>query len=154
MVELEELERFQLAKSLIQSGMRLSIVRVLTNISTRTLRKWWHDIHGVKPPNGKLPESVLSFIRDRDMAAKLSAFVCLYKKLYKNNFSLKNFFATWRGFQDICGQLDINAAYYAIRDVNEWAVVLSKCRICGASFLYDAGSKNTNRCPFCNTKVL
>lgn len=82
MVEIAELEHLRLAYDLIQAGLRLSIVRGMTGIGTRTLRQWWWDVHGVKPSNGKLPESVLSFIKDKDSAAKLSAFAALHKRLH------------------------------------------------------------------------
>ena len=72
MVGLCELENMQLAQQLIRARLRLSVIRALTDVSTLTLRQWWHDIHGVRPANGKLPETVLSFIKDVEMAARLS----------------------------------------------------------------------------------
>jgi hypothetical protein len=155
MVDLAELQKLHLAHALIQAGLRLSIVRGLTRIGTRTLRQWWKDIHGAKPSNGKLPESVLSFIKDKDSAVKLSAFVAVYKRLnYGIVISPENLLATWREFLRICGTIDINAAYFAVRDVKVGIVVFSRCDQCNAGFIYDAGSRYTDRCPFCGTKIV
>ncbi len=155
MVALSELESLQLAHDLIRSGLRLSIVRGLTSIGTRTLRQWWKDIHGAKPSNGKLPESVLSFIKDKESAAKLSAFVAVYKRLNHGIvLSPENLLTTWREFLRICGPIDINAAYFAVRDVKVGIVVFPRCDQCNAGFIYDAGSRHTDRCPFCGTKIV
>lgn len=154
MVDLAELQKLQQAYALIQAGLRLSIVRGMTNTGTRTLRKWWRDVHGVKPSNGKLPESVLSFIKDKDSAARLSAFAALHRRLYGSELTPESLLTTWREYQRLCGPIDINAAYFAARDVRAQIVSLSRCRVCSATYIYDVGSRHTNRCPFCDTRVL
>ncbi len=131
MVALVELESLELARDLIQAGLRLSIVRGMTRIGTRTLRQWWKDVHGVRPSNGKLPESVLSFIKDKDSAARLSAFATLHRRVNGVNFSAATLLTTWREFQSVCGPMDINAAYFAVRDVRARIVMLSHA--CGTS---------------------
>lgn len=154
MVEMEELESLQLARDLMRAGLRLSIVRGLTRIGTRTLRQWWKDIHGVRPSNGKLPESVLSFIKDKDSAARLSAFTALHKRVYGLVLTPQSLLVAWQEFQRLCGPLDINAAYYAIRDAKARIVVLARCDVCNAAFIFDVGNKHTEQCPFCDTKVI
>jgi len=154
MVELAELQKLRLAHALIQAGLRLSIVRGMTGIGTRTLRQWWKDIHGVRPSNGKLPESVLSFIKDKDSAARLSAFAAFHRRLYGSELTPESLLTTWREYQRLWGAIDINAAYFAVRDVRAWIVSLSRCRACRAIFIYDVGSRHTDRCPFCDTRVL
>ena len=154
MVALVELESLQHAHDLIHAGLRLSIVRGLTDVGTRTLRQWWKDIHGVKPSNGKLPESILSFIRDKDSAARISAYAALHKRLHGTSLTAGSLLTTWNEYQRYCGKLDINAAYFAARDVKATIVLLSRCRACNAAFIYDAGSKHTDRCPFCDTRVI
>lgn len=151
MVALVDLGSLQHANELIRAGLRLSIVRGLTGIGTRTLRQWWKDIHGVSPSNGKLPESVLSYIRDRDMAARLSAYAAFHKRLHGSTLTAETLLSAWREFPNFCGPLDINAAYFAARDVKARIVLLSHCRVCNASYIYDAGSKHTDHCPFCDS---
>lgn len=154
MVALTDLENFQNAHGLIRAGLRLSIIRGLTRIGTRTLRMWWREVHGVSPANGKLPETVLSYIRDRGTAARLAAFVALHRKLFPNELTTNSLMTAWRDFESICGSLDINAAYFAVRDVHVRIVMLVPCRECNALFIYDAGSKHTDHCPFCDTRVI
>jgi tRNA G26 N,N-dimethylase Trm1 len=62
--------------------------------------------------------------------------------------------AVWREFQRLCAPIDINAAYFAVRDIRARIVVLAHCKVCGAAFIYDAGSRYTDRCPFCETRVV
>ena len=118
-VALAELENLQQAHELIRAGLRLSIIRGMTRIGTRTLRQWWKDVHGVKPSNGKLPETVLSFIKDRDSAARLSAFAALHQRIFASDLT-----------------------------------TTSLMTVCNAAFIYDAGSKHTDHCPFCETSVV
>jgi len=153
-VALAELENLQQAHELIRAGLRLSIIRGMTRIGTRTLRQWWKDVHGVKPSNGKLPETVLSFIKDRDSAARLSAFAALHQRLFASDLTTTSLMTTWQEYQRICGPLDINAAYFAARDVRVKIVMLVPCQVCNAAFIYDAGSKHTDHCPFCETRVV
>ncbi|GLW61550.1 hypothetical protein Hthe01_18990 [Hydrogenophilus thermoluteolus] len=155
MVDLAELEGMQYARSLIEAGLRLSIIRAMTGVSTSTLRSWWREIHGVKPSNGKLPESVVSYIRDSDTACALAAFVALHQRLHGLDLSPKSLLDSWKEFQLITGHpIDINAAYYAVRDVKSRIVSFPKCHVCHVRFIYDASGRNTDRCPFCKTKVV
>ncbi|WP_284155524.1 FlhC family transcriptional regulator [Sulfuricystis multivorans] len=148
-----ELDRLRLARDLIKAGLRLAVVRSMTDIGTRTLRQWWKDIHGVRPSNGKLPESVLSFIKDKDSAARLSAFAAIHRRLYGATLTPETLLSTWQEFQDICCPIDINAAYFAARDVKARIVAFPRCTQCSASFIYDRGSRHTDRCPFCGTNI-
>lgn len=107
-----------------------------------------------KTSNGKLPETVLSFIKDRDSAARLSAFAALHQRIFASDLTTTSLMTTWREYQRICGPLDINAAYFAARDVRVKIVMLVQCQVCNAAFIYDAGSKHTDHCPFCETSVV
>jgi hypothetical protein len=154
MVALANLETLHLARDLIRAGLRLSIVRWRTNFGTRMLRQWWKEIRGVRPSNGKLPETVLSFIRDVDSAALLSAYSAFHLRLRGHDLSPESLLVVWREFQRLCAPIDINAAYFAIRDIRARIVVLTRCDVCCAAFIYDAGSKHTDHCPFCETRVV
>lgn len=154
MVELSELENLRLARDLISAGLRLTIVQALTGVGVRTLRQWWKHVHGIRPSNGKLPESVLSFIKDKDSAARLSAFAAFHRRLHGSELTAESLLTTWREYQQICGAIDINAAYFAARDVKARIVVLQRCQECNAGFIYDAGSRHTDRCPFCKTQIV
>lgn len=154
MIAVSELQDLQRAHELIRAGLRLSIVRGLTRIGTRGLRQWWKDVHGVKPSNGKLPETVLSFIKDKDTAAAISAFGAMYRHLHGSVLTAESLLAAWHEYERICGPMDINAAYFAARDIKVRIVMLALCSICNANFIYDSGSRFTDNCPFCGTRVV
>lgn len=153
MTTLDELKKLKDACDLIRAGMRPSIVRGLTGVSSLTLRKWWKDIHKAKPSNGKLPETVLSYIKDYDSAAVISAYAAFHTRLRGKELTPDGLLATWREYSQICVPIDINAAYYAIRDIRAKIVVIAKCSVCNAAYIYDVSSKHTCRCPFCKTKL-
>lgn len=165
---LSHLNNLIIARDLISAGLRLPIVGRLTGVGTRILRKLWKEIHGTSPKNGRLPDTVLSFIEDYDSAAKLAAFVAIHKTIYGvsvpasvddklNHLSLtpQSLLSAWREFQIIStANLDINAAYYAVRDVSIQIVMFIKCRTCDARFIYDPRKKYTECCPFCKAIAL
>jgi len=47
------------------------------------------------------------------------------------------------------GDLDINAAWYAIRDVRAKIVVWQRCPHCQAGFIYEPNESHARSCPFC-----
>lgn len=168
MVRLADLDNLVIARDLISAGLRLPIVRILTGVGIKILRTLWKDIYGSSPKNGRLPDTILSFIDSYDSAAKLAAFVAIHKTVYgvsvpasvddKLNYlpmTPQSLLNAWRDFQLISTtDLDINAAYYAVRDVSMQIVMLTKCRSCDARFIYDSGKKHTECCPFCKAIAL
>lgn len=155
MVALVELNNMRLAHDLVRARLRLSIVRGLTGVGTKTLRQWWKEIHGVRPPNGKLPETVLSFIRSAETAAVISAYSAFYMRLCGHEvMPASGLFTTWLEFNRFFLPIDINAAYFAIRDLRARIVVLARCSACSAVFIYDVGNTHTECCPFCKTKAV
>lgn len=154
MVSLNDLERMQQTRMLIQAGLRLSIVRDLTGESVKLVRTWWKEIHNTKPQNGKLKESVLGYIKNKKMAADLSAFAVYYQKAYGiGPPTAKTLITAHADFTEIFGPIDINAAYYVIRDLEHHFIVIRRCHDCYASFIYDTGSAATESCPFCNKNL-
>lgn len=149
-MELHELKEMNLVRDLIAAGMRPSIIRGLTGVGTRCLRSWWWTIHRERPPNGKIADTILSYIRSRRQAARFSAYVSFYKRIYGiQTLTGESILHSWREFTVLNGKLDINACYFAIRDVKVQIVVISQCRRCGAEYLFDVSTPFTDRCPFC-----
>ncbi|WP_436078818.1 FlhC family transcriptional regulator [Acidovorax delafieldii] len=139
------------AAELIRGKMRLSIVQSLTGLTIRPLRTMWKEIHNEGPSNGKLPESVLSYMVNQAMAAGISTFTSLHLRQHSPNapITAEGLLATWSTYQRLCGPMDINAGYYALRDVRADFVSFPRCTCCDAHFIYDPGSTLTSRCPFC-----
>jgi len=154
MVALADLTNLDLALRLVRAGMRLSIITYLTDVGVLTLRAWWKDIYGTRPPSGKLPDTFLGFIESRGEAAKMAAFVCFYQSLYglaavKGDCLLN----AYEHFRKLCGPININAAYYAVRDVRAGIMHLAHCSQCGARYLYDEDHRRyADRCAFCGTR--
>lgn len=153
MVALAELSNLDLAHRLVRAGMRLSVITHMTGVGVRTLRSWWKEIHGTRPSNGKLPDSVLAFIESRGDAATLAAFACFYRAVYGAAVKGDHLLDACERFRWICGPIDINAAYYAVRDVRAGIVRLVRCPECDAKYLYDEHRRrHGDRCPFCGTR--
>ena len=155
MATVEHIDRLIDARELIDARLRLSIVAALTNLTSGTLRKLWKDVHGVRPPNGKLPESVLSFITNVRADADIAAFLSLYQRL-NGDFEVdsRRLLKAWAAHQQLCGPLDINAAFHALRDVRAKLVSFIRCPKCHASYIYDTALTLTSRCPFCATSPI
>ena len=152
---LEKIETWRTAQILVEARMRLSIVSALTKLSPGHLRKLWHQVHGEGPRNGKLPESALSFVQTQNSVAQLSAYLSLHISMYgKPVLEADSLLKSWRTHQQLCGPLDINAAYYAVLDVRASMLNFVKCGGCNAHFIYDSGMTLTSRCPFCSKSPL
>lgn len=166
-MDLKNFQQIQIAYDLIRSGLRIPLVSSLSGINNkRLLRGFWHEIHGNGPVPGKLPESVVSYTDDFYSAIQVASFVGLYQRIYKWDkvspekvaritMDVSTLLKTHEQYAVMWGQpLDINAGYYAIRDVACEIVLFVKCVNCGAEFLYDQSKMYTSKCPYCKTLYL
>lgn len=152
MASLAEIQKLNSASELVRAGLRLSIIVALTDMTVIPLRRLWKETHGKSPPNGKLPESVLSYVTTQQAATAISAFVGMHLKLHQSLQCItpQTLLHTWRTYERLCSPLDINAGYYGLRDVRAGLVSFPRCKQCGAHYIYDTASTLTSRCPFCN----
>ena len=147
---LAKLDQMLLARELIQAKLRLSIVASLTGVTLEPLRKMWKGLHGERSSNGKLPESALSFVNSVQMVTNLSSIVLLHQKLHKTKeITPTNLLATWRAHAELLGPIDINAAYYVLRDVRSNFLTVMQCGKCSVKYIYDRELSLTSRCPYC-----
>jgi len=149
----EELENSRVAHELIRLKLRVPIVHYLTSIHPKPLRLRWRQLHGESPPNGKLPDSVRPFITSTKAQANLSSFVGLYNRLDDGDgrtVTAAMLLSVWE-VQGLLGKdsLDINAAWYAIRDVRSRIVGWQRCARCQATFIYEPNVSHARSCPFC-----
>ena len=149
----EELENHRLAHELIRLKLRLPIINYLTQIHQKPLRRQWHAIHHESPPNGRLPESVRPFISDSLSAAELASFVGIFNRLDvgdSRKVTAAMLVRAWGMHYRLAHrELDINAAYFAIRDVRAKIVEWRRCAWCQTNFILDATDFHTRACPFC-----
>ena len=149
----EQLENHRLAHELIRLKLRLPIVNYLTQIHHKPLRLRWRALHGESPPNGRLPESVRPFIPDPLSVAELSSFVAMYNRLDHaggRKVTASMLLRAWDMHRRVThNELDINAAWYAIRDVRSKIVAWKRCGRCRTSFIYEVNETHARACPFC-----
>lgn len=155
-MQLAKLEAFQLAVELIQAKLRLSIVAALTGLTLEPLRKIWKETHGERSPNGKLPESALSYVKTVQMVRALSAIVLLHQRLHNTKeIDPRSLLQTWRAHNNLLGGvdpiniLDINAVYYVLRDVRSNLLTVMHCNNCKIGYIYDRELSLTSHCPYC-----
>ncbi|MGP3505428.1 FlhC family transcriptional regulator [Paracidovorax citrulli] len=149
---LAQINSWVVARDLIQAKLRLTIVHSLTGLSIPQLRNLWRDIHQDIPRKGKLPESSLSFMTNRSEAAQLSAFVGVHLQLFgEPSSNPEHLLMSWQAHRGILGELDINACYFALRDVRTQIVNFIRCQKCDGQYIHDLGSHLTSRCPHCGT---
>ncbi len=149
----EELENHRIAHELVRLRLRLPIVTHLTQIHLKPLRLRWRTMHGESPPNGRLPESVRPFVTDPLSVAELSSFVAMYNRLDHGGGRKVTASMLLRAWEMHCrvgrGDLDINAAWYAIRDVRSGIVEWRRCGRCQTSFIYEVNETHARACPYC-----
>lgn len=149
----DELVNSRVAHELIELRLRVPIVHYLTNIHFKPLRLRWRQLHNESPPNGKLPDSVKPFIIDVMTLANLSSFVAIYLRVDDGggkSITAAMLLRVWKMHCRIGnGDLDINAAWYAIRDVRSKIVGWHRCTRCQTMFIYEPNVSHARSCPFC-----
>jgi hypothetical protein len=149
----EELENHRIAHELVRLKLRLPLVNHLTQIHIKPLRLRWRAIHAESPPNGRLPESVRPFITDSFSAAELSSFSALYNRLDGEGgtkISASMLLKALEMHRRLAHrELDINAAYFAARDVRAKIVEWRRCGRCQTSYIFDINEFHARSCPFC-----
>lgn len=153
MLTTEMLLRQQIqATALIKAGMRIPLVHALTNVSIRTLRDIWQDTYGNTPTPGRLPNNALSYIKQGQSLTGLSTIVAVFLSIEKHkDLTLAEAFLTsWNAStQYTPAEFDINAAWYAIRDVKAGLISWVECQTCKAHHFYDTELRRTSKCPYC-----
>lgn len=145
------------AAYLIKNGMRIALAHSITGMSWRSLRDLWDDAHGTDmPPPGRMPCSTVAYIRAGQSQVALSTLVTVYLSLEKEYQAPTDaFISAWestRLFTDKNAPLDINAAWYAVRDTKAGRVAWCKCKDCKAGYFFDAKeTRKKSKCPFCGS---
>lgn len=151
-----DIKRYQLITELIHEGLRLSIVSSLTGISTASLGTLWKDIHGTVPTKGKLPDSILSFMKNQEAAAIISSYAVFFQKTYGQELTPENLLSSVRDFRLLTSlPININAAFFANMNVQAKIVWLTKCNSCKSLFIFSPCAHTINRrqgenCPYCH----
>lgn len=144
------------AAILIEGGMRIALVHSLTGLPMRLLRDMWSGIHGELKPPGRMPYNSIAYIKNgqsvTDLATVVSVYLCAEKE---RRTSIESFLTAWEVAMitvDSGSNLDINAAWYAVRDVKAGIITWCRCNRCGASYIFDSRiTRKSDGCNYCGT---
>lgn len=143
------------ATALIRDGMRIALVHSITGIARGHLLDLRKSIHGENVPmRGRMPNDTTSYIKSGQSPVALATVVAVYFSAEKNHRSpVEAFMDAWsvaKLFADGATPIDINAAWYAVRDVKSGLISWGFCKNCNAGYLLDTKqTKKTDTCPYC-----
>lgn len=159
-----QLKNHAAAVNLVIEGMRIPLVHAMTGISHKQLMCVWRAIRGedVNVP-GRGVSNVLAYLKkphNQKSHIILSTFCVMYFSIEKSHpratqaeILLRTWQARWLVMEND-EEIDINAVWYAIRDIKATELHLSKCKCCKSSFIYDLSIKEIFHCPFCSQQNL
>lgn len=147
------------ANELIRDGMRLGIIHSITGISRHTLREFSCTIHGQNcNQGGRQPDNTIAFVKAGQPLLELSTAVAIFHCVESDSKSpMDAFVTTWRAVKLLREGtkprlIDINAAWYAIRDVKAHLILWKRCDVCKANYISGDNLPKTDRnCPYCKT---
>lgn len=146
------------ASFLIKDGMRIGLAHSITGVSKEILRELRHTAHGQDAPSlCKMPSNTIAYIKSGQSPLALATVVSVYLHTEKEHKSpAESFVVAWEAaklFSDEGTQLDINAAWYAVRDVKAGLVTWCHCKNCKAGYIFDTKiTKKNDACPYCGTR--
>lgn len=146
------------ATSMIRDGMRIALAHSITGVSWRMLREVWEACHGTNnTPPGRMPSDTIAYIKSGQSPLALATVVSVYLSAEKEHKSpVDAFMAAWdvaKLFSEGPSAIDINAAWYAVRDVKSGLISWGCCKHCKAGYLLDTKqTKKTDSCPYCGTQ--
>lgn len=146
------------ATSLIRDGMRIALVHSITGISRNHLLELRKSMHGGDAPmQGRMPTNTIAYIKNGQSTVALATVVAVYVGAEKKHKSpVEAFMDAWavaKLFADGATPLDINAAWYAVRDVKAGLISWAYCKNCKAGYLLDTlQTKKTDNCPYCGAQ--
>ncbi|KAA6184239.1 flagellar transcriptional regulator FlhC [Thiohalocapsa marina] len=164
-MRLERLNRTQQAVTLLQRGMRTSLVSHVSGLRSPVVRELHHEIHGDKPSGGPLP-SLSGLLLSPRLRASASVFVALYRALggteVLHRVDLAALLKAHQLYQaqiehlaaeaTLGEPIDINAAWVIARDLTTGLARLHVCPHCAVHYLAGDLSRTALHCPLCILK--
>lgn len=158
-VMLEGSEHWDLAHSLVTKGMRLPLVHALTGICPSRLRNLHKSVNGKSAPPGRTPENAHAMIKTRDQAIEAAKFLNYYDlaimrqgKVFDGSQAvnpkvLLSAYEIYALTTDV--PLEINLAWYIIRDLGSGQLSARRCSKCGILYPFAHGNEVLQSCPVC-----
>lgn len=150
-------QTYQQATYLIKTGMRVALVHSLTGTSLRILRDLWKDHHAEDQLPGRMPSSTAAYIKIGQPTTAIATVVAIYLS-YEDMCSTpaSAFISAWKA-ASLLGcespQLDINAAWFCIRDIKAGLLNWCICTTCTAGYFFVAAeTRKKTKCVFCGSQ--
>ena len=153
---LSDLERLELAVSLLRRKARVSIVHHETGVSRAKLRILHRELHGRGAPSGQIPMIGGATIQTRALQVHAGLFAALYERYagpaMSRQLDIRAVIAAHDLFESMVPQepqLDLNAAWVIARDLRVGTSELRYCGVCELCYLVCSTSRLAPTCPFC-----
>lgn len=155
----EEGQNWDIACSLVNRGMRLPLVHALTGLCLSRLRHLHKAVNGKSAPPGRTPEYAHVLIKNRDQALEAAKFINYYDLISRQQgngasgfravnpkvmLESYNFYA-----QMTKAPLNINLAWYIIRDLGSGRLTSRRCSKCGILYVIAHENEALQTCPMC-----
>lgn len=150
---------WQLAEQMLARGARPPIVTASLELPKEQVRDLYHSIHGVRPPNGLLPNNSISLLKTFRHILQANIFFLAYLRrggdaIYRTaNTStiIDSYDSFTRLVEDAQESLEIDftTAWYIARDLRTKTLEYRTCRKCRVSYLYSVELTGTHSCPYC-----
>ena len=152
-------QNFELASNLVNSGMRLTLVHALTGLCPSRLRNLHKKVNGQSAPPGRTPENAHISIKNRDQAMEAAKFLNYYDLISRQQgngscgtrvMDPKVLLESYKFYAQMTeAPLNINLAWYVIRDLVSGQLQSRKCSRCGIMFVFTSENEAMQTCPMC-----
>ena len=153
---LADLDRLQLAVSLLRRKARVSIVHHETGVSRAKLRTLHRELHGRSAPSGQIPMIGGATIQTRAQQIHAGLFAALYARYggpsatrQLDIHAVISAHDLYRAMVPPEPKVDFNTAWVIARDLRVGTSELRTCRACEAPYLFASASRLAPTCPLC-----
>jgi hypothetical protein len=155
----EESQNLDIACSLVNCGMRLPLVHALTGLCPSKLRHLHKTVNGKSAPPGRTPEYAHVLIKNREQALEAAKFINYYDLISRQQgngaigcrtVNPKVILESYKFYEQMTlAPLNINLAWYIIRDLGSGQLSSRRCSKCGILFIYAHENEALQTCPMC-----
>ena len=149
---------WHIARHLVNSGMRLTLVHAMTGVGPSRLRYFYKLRKGESAPPGRTPDNAQALIRNRKQALEAAMFINYYDLVSRRmgnsgGCQVMDAGVMAEAYDLYVGMtatpMDITAASYIIRDVADGRLTVRRCSGCGMIYAYAWANEALNACPMC-----
>lgn len=156
---MEESQSWELACNFVNCGMRLPLIHSLTGICPSRLRHLHKKVNGTSAAPGRTAEIAHVLIKNRAQAMQAAKFINYYNFIggYQDNGSIgwrsvdpKVMLAAYLFYLRTTNTpIDINLAFYIIRDLSSNRMESRRCPKCGIMYVFAHENEALQTCPMC-----